>query len=172
VNKGEDTGKPASATPQPQVEIGDVAKPLAKELEQHKSAETSKDVEVPRPSTSGSGAIGSGRDGGSAKEVSKVDREKDADKAKHVSGEAKDDDEEKGAGGGAKDADKEKDTDESKDVDNAKDAEKSKDAGKSKASGKDKDDKHLKPESPKRSASPKKPGGKSKVTGEILTGWL
>ncbi|XP_025422859.1 transient receptor potential protein isoform X1 [Sipha flava] len=172
VNKGEDTGKPASATPQPQVEIGDVAKPLAKELEQHKSAETSKDVEVPRPSTSGSGAIGSGRDGGSAKEVSKVDREKDADKAKHVSGEAKDDDDEKGAGGGAKDADKEKDTDESKDVDNAKDAEKSKDAGKSKASGKDKDDKHLKPESPKRSASPKKPGGKSKVTGEILTGWL
>lgn len=30
----------------------------------------------------------------------------------------------------------------------------------------------LKPESPKRLASPKKPGGKSKVTGEILTGWL
>lgn len=32
--------------------------------------------------------------------------------------------------------------------------------------------KHLKPESPKRSASPRKQGGKSKVTGEILTGWL
>lgn len=44
-----------------------------------------------------------------------------------------------------------------------------------KAKGKDyaTDDKHhLKPESPKRSASPKKQGGKSKVTGEILTGWL
>lgn len=32
--------------------------------------------------------------------------------------------------------------------------------------------KHLKPESPKRSVSPRKQGGKSKVTGEILTGWL
>ncbi|XP_050543563.1 transient receptor potential protein isoform X2 [Daktulosphaira vitifoliae] len=31
---------------------------------------------------------------------------------------------------------------------------------------------HLKPPSPRRSASPKKAGGKSKVTGEVLTGWL
>jgi len=70
---------------------------------------------------------------------------------------------------------KKKDTDSTKDADKAsdnasKDTDKSKD--KDKPGEKDKDSKHLKPESPKRSASPKKPGGKSKVTGEILTGWL
>lgn len=47
--------------------------------------------------------------------------------------------------------------------------------GGDKDGGKDADKdkgKSLKPESPKRSASPRKQGGKSKVTGEILTGWL
>lgn len=57
---------------------------------------------------------------------------------------------------------------ENKDEDKKKDEDKNKDAEKDK----DKDGKHLKPESPKRMASPKKQGGKSKVTGEILTGWL
>lgn len=63
-------------------------------------------------------------------------------------------------------ADRDKTTNQETDKD--KDLMKGKDEGR----GKDKDEKHLKPESPKRSASPKKPGGKSKVTGEILTGWL
>uniref|UniRef100_A0A2S2NIH7 Transient receptor potential protein n=1 Tax=Schizaphis graminum TaxID=13262 RepID=A0A2S2NIH7_SCHGA len=77
-----------------------------------------------------------------------------------------------------KDADKASDTSASKDTDKSKDSDKSKDTEKSKTTDKsdekDKGSKHLKPESPKRSASPspKKPGGKSKVTGEILTGWL
>lgn len=71
---------------------------------------------------------------------------------------------------------KKKDTDSTKDADKASDKDTSKDTNKSKDKDKpeekDKGSKHLKPESPKRSASPKKPGGKSKVTGEILTGWL
>lgn len=66
------------------------------------------------------------------------------------------------------DADNAAGTDKSKDTDKAKGTDKSKDTDKPK----DKGDKNLKPESPKRSASPRKAGGKSKVTGEILTGWL
>lgn len=184
-NKGEDAIKPAGTTPKSPVkksktvEIKDVAKPAAKESEEPKPTKISKDVDGPRPSTSGSGANGSRGVGGSAKETGKADHEKDADIEKDTGSEAKDADKDKGADGGAKDADKKKDADKekdtggSKDVDKPKDAEKPKDAGKPKASGEDEDDKHLKPpESPKRSASPKKPGGKSKVTGEILTGWL
>jgi len=69
-----------------------------------------------------------------------------------------------------KDMDSTKDANKASDKDTSKDTDKSKD--KDKPEEKDKGTKHLKPESPKRSASPKKPGGKSKVTGEILTGWL
>lgn len=200
-DKGGDANKPASTTPIPPtkklqktktVEILDVVKPAAKELEQTKPIETPEDVDGPRPSAIGYKAGGSGVSEGSAKRPEKVDKEKDggggvkdmdkeknagggvkdADKEKDGSGGAKDADKEKDASGGAKDADKEKDTGGSKDTDKAKDVEKSKEADTAKVPGKDKDDKHLKPESPKRSASPKKPGGKSKVTGEILTGWL
>lgn len=83
----------------------------------------------------------------------------DADKPSSSSSEEKSSEPEgKGEGSQGKDGDK------TKDDDKGKDAEKDKD----KQGGV----KHLKPESPKRTASPKKQGGKSKVTGEILTGWL
>lgn len=73
---------------------------------------------------------------------------------------------EKDGDGATKDADEPKDGDKEKDVDKEKDKDKDK--------TKEKAGQHLlKPESPKRpAASPKKAGGKSKVTGEILTGWL
>ncbi|VVC45806.1 Transient receptor potential channel,Transient receptor potential channel, canonical,Ion transport [Cinara cedri] len=71
----------------------------------------------------------------------------------------------KGSGG-----DKAKESDRDKAA--GSDKTKGPDADKTKDPGKDKDVKHLKPESPKRTASPRKQGGKSKVTGEILTGWL
>lgn len=58
------------------------------------------------------------------------------------------------------------------DTDETKDTDKDKAKDKAKDSDKDKGGKLLKPESPKRTASPRKQGGKSKVTGEILTGWL
>lgn len=46
------------------------------------------------------------------------------------------------------------------------------DGDKDKGKDEKKEAKPAKPESPKRSGAPKKMGGKSKVTGEILTGWL
>lgn len=71
-------------------------------------------------------------------------------------------------GSDGKDPEKTEEADRGTDGDKTADSVQDKDGGR----GKDKEEKHLKPESPKRSASPKKPGGKSKVTGEILTGWL
>lgn len=61
-----------------------------------------------------------------------------------------------------------------KDKANGSDADKKQDSvkDKNKDSDKNKGSQLLKSESPKRSASPRKQGGKSKVTGEILTGWL
>lgn len=155
------------------VEVVDAPKSVAKHPETPcKSAERD-DGDGPRPSSSsGSGAGDTGREGSVAEAPGEAGRAKDADGEKDGGGAgAEDADGEKDAGGGAKDADTGNDAGGSKDK--AKDTEKSKDADKAKVPSKDEDgNKHLKPESPKRSASPKKPGGKSKVTGEILTGWL
>lgn len=59
-----------------------------------------------------------------------------------------------------------------KDAEDTKRKDKPEEKDKGKDQDKEKSDHLLKPESPKRPASPRKPGGKSKVTGEILTGWL
>lgn len=127
------------------------------------TSQSAKDAEgQSQPSTSGSGGKSpkeaESEHGGSKKKETggAKDADRDADKTTDMDT--------------SKDTDKSRDTDKSNDVDKSKDTGKSKDTDKSEE--KDKDDKHLKPESPKRSASPKKPGGKSKVTGEILTGWL
>jgi len=156
--------------------VGDAAKApsrtLKKEMEQTKpepgtSQEATKDAEgKSQPSTSGSGDKSSKevekRPGDEGSKIKDTGSTKDKDKTKDAD---KETDTNK-----SKDSDKPKDTDKSKDTDKPEDTDKSKDTDKSEE--KDKGGKHLKPESPKRSASPKKPGGKSKVTGEILTGWL
>lgn len=91
--------------------------------------------------------------------------------------------EEKGGAKGQTDADKGAGGSEKKDADPPKGGEdkakeggdKAKESGEKAKDGGDKDkkdDRLSKPESPKRGAGPKKQGGKSKVTGEILTGWL
>jgi len=129
-----------------------------------------KGPEQTKPEPGKSGEVTKDADGKSQPSTSSSGRKSSKEAEKKYEGSKKKDTGSTDDADKIKDADKPMDMDSSKDTDESKDTDKSKDTGKSEE--KDKGGQHLKPESPKRAASPKKPGGKSKVTGEILTGWL
>lgn len=153
------------------------AKDIKKTPEPESKPVTSPD-DISKPSTSNVG------DGGAKTVKDEVPKEKDEEsKGKDEESKGKDMDKdevskEKDEGSKEKNKDKDEVSKEkgegSKEKDTDKDeGSKGKDTNEAKSKDPVTDGKHhLKPESPKRSATPKKQGGKSKVTGEILTGWL
>lgn len=150
-----------------------VANPAVKNLQKTKTLEH-KDVVVTPPEVQVVGETTQEVKKGSEQEKSEEPMTKDAGddgKSPQISSSdpekvektEKDDESKKTDAGDADNADEKNKTD---NKDKAVEEDKGKDKDKAKGS------QHLKPESPKRSASPRKQGGKSKVTGEILTGWL